>query len=77
MPKPAKLAPVVYMTRRFDEMVAWYRNVDRDPDSNRLELQVDAMPVDAANMYIASPAFAANPLGFVVDPETLLAEVTP
>jgi hypothetical protein len=28
-------------------------------------------------MYIASPAFAANPLGFVVDPETLLAEVTP
>jgi hypothetical protein len=53
------------------------RHFDRDPDSNRLELQVDAMPVDAANMYIASPAFAANPLGFVVDPETLLAEVTP
>ena len=27
MAKPAKFAHVVYMTRRFDEMVAWYRNV--------------------------------------------------
>jgi catechol 2,3-dioxygenase-like lactoylglutathione lyase family enzyme len=158
MAKPKRLAHVVYMTRRFDEMIAWYRNVFeadvvhqdpalaflayddehhrfafanlallkpggdcataevgvnhiaftyasagdlletyarlkavgiepywpvhhgmtlslyyRDPDSNRLELQVDAMPVDAANAYIASPAFAANPLGFVADPDALLA----
>jgi len=158
MAKPAKLAHVVYMTRRFDEMIAWYRNVFEadvvhqnpalaflayddehhrfafanlallkpggdgttaevgvnhiaftyarvgdlletyarlkaagiepywpvhhgmtlslyylDPDSNPLELQVDAMPVDAANAYIASPAFAANPLGFVADPDALLA----
>jgi catechol 2,3-dioxygenase-like lactoylglutathione lyase family enzyme len=157
MTKPVKLAHVVYMTRRFDEMIAWYRNVFeadvvhqdpalaflayddehhrfafanlallkpggdgataevgvnhiaftyasagdlletysrlkeagiepywpvhhgmtlslyyRDPDGNRLELQVDAMPVDAANAYIASPAFAANPLGFVADPDALL-----
>ncbi len=27
MAKPAKFAHVVYMTRRFDEMIAWYRNV--------------------------------------------------
>lgn len=158
MAKPAKLAHVVYMTRRFDKMIAWYRNVFEadvvhqnpalaflaydeehhrfafanlellkpggngaiaevgvnhiaftygsvgdlldtyarlkaegiepywsvhhgmtlslyylDPDSNRLELQVDAMPVEAANAYIAGPAFAANPLGFVVDPDALLA----
>jgi catechol-2,3-dioxygenase len=158
MAKPVKLAHVVYMTRRFEEMIAWYRivfeakvvhqdpalaflayddehhrfafaNLEllkpggdgsaaeigvnhiaftypsagdlldtyvrlkssgiepywpvhhgmtlslyyRDPDANRLELQVDAMPVDAANAYIASPAFAANPLGFVVDPDALLA----
>jgi hypothetical protein len=44
----------------------------RDPDGNRLEFQVDAMPVDAANVYIAGPAFAANPLGYVVDPDALL-----
>lgn len=25
--KPVKFAHVVYMTRRFDEMIAWYRNV--------------------------------------------------
>ena len=27
MAKPVKFAHVVYMTRRFDEMVAWYKNV--------------------------------------------------
>jgi len=27
MVKPVKFAHVVYMTRRFDEMVAWYRDV--------------------------------------------------
>ena len=27
MAKPVKFAHVVYMTRRFDEMIAWYRNV--------------------------------------------------
>ncbi len=158
MTKPVKLAHVVYMTRRFDKMIAWYRNVFeadivyqnpalaflayddehhrfafanlellkpggdgaiaevgvnhiaftyasagdlldtyarlkaegiepywpvhhgmtlslyyRDPDFNRVELQVDAMPVEAANAYIAGPGFAANPLGFVVDPDALLA----
>ena len=27
MAKPAKFAHVVYMTRRFEQMVAWYRDV--------------------------------------------------
>lgn len=27
MPKPSKLAHVVYMTRRFDEMIEWYKTV--------------------------------------------------
>ena len=27
MAKPIKFAHVVYMTRRFDEMIAWYRDV--------------------------------------------------
>jgi hypothetical protein len=27
MARPAKPSHVVFMTRRFDEMVAWYRNV--------------------------------------------------
>ena len=27
MAKPAKFAHVVYMTRRYDEMIAWYRDV--------------------------------------------------
>lgn len=27
MPRPAKLAHVVYMTRRYDEMLAWYQTV--------------------------------------------------
>src|SRR5438093_7413686 len=27
MVKPVKFAHVVYQTRRFDEMIAWYRNV--------------------------------------------------
>lgn len=27
MVKPGRFAHVVYMTRRFDEMIDWYRNV--------------------------------------------------
>ena len=27
MVRPVKFAHVVYMTRRFDEMLSWYRNV--------------------------------------------------
>ncbi len=37
MAKPIKFAHVLFMTRRFDEMVAWYQNlfeattIHRDP----------------------------------------------
>jgi catechol-2,3-dioxygenase len=160
MAKPVKLAHVVYMTRRFDEMIAWYSSVfeatvvhqnpalafltyddehhrfafanlellksaegrldDRgeigvnhvaftfatvgdllhtyerlrdagispywpvhhgttlsmyfkDPDGNRLEFQVDCGTVDEANAYMASEAFAANPIGIEYKPDELLA----
>jgi catechol-2,3-dioxygenase len=160
MAKPVKLAHVVYMTRRFDEMIRWYSSVFeasvvhrdpalafltyddehhrfafanlellkpegagpddrgeigvnhvaftyasvgdllltyerlkqagiqpywpvhhgtslslyyRDPDGNRMEFQVDCGSVDEANAYMASEAFAANPVGVAFDPEEFLA----
>jgi hypothetical protein len=45
----------------------------RDPDGNRMELQVDCGSLEAAKAYMASPEFAANPVGVVYDPEALLA----
>lgn len=156
MVKPVKFAHVVYQTRRFDEMIAWYQrvfeaevvhqdpalafltydgehhrfafaNLDvlkpdgggtddrgsigvnhvaytyssagelletyawlkeagiqpywsihhgitlsnyyRDPDGNRMEFQADA-----ERDYMASDAFAANPIGIEVDMEALLAQ---
>jgi catechol-2,3-dioxygenase len=162
MAKPSKLAHVVYMTRRFDEMVAWYETVfearvqyqnpvlafltyddehhrfafanmsalnpdgvemdavskvgvnhigytfahvgdlletyDRlkqrgikpywrvhhgvtlsiyyqDPDGNRMEFQVDCFSgADEAHTFMHSEAFAANPIGVDIDPETLLTQ---
>jgi catechol-2,3-dioxygenase len=161
MAKPVKLAHVVYMTRRFDEMVNWYASVfeasiiyrnpalafltyddehhrfafanldvlrpaavgaddrgaigvnhvgftyagigdllltyDRlkkagvhhywavhhgttlslyykDPDGNRMEFQVDCGTVEQANAYMASEAFAANPVGVRYEPDRLLAK---
>ena len=161
MAPPAKLAHVVYMTRRFDEMISWYQTVfearvqyqnpalafltydsehhrfafanmtvlrpddadttansksgvnhvgytyatvgelletyDRlkqlgitpywrihhgitlslyyqDPDGNRMEFQVDCGTVAEANAYMHSDAFAANPAGVEIDPESLLAK---
>lgn len=46
----------------------------QDPDGNRMEFQVDACPLDVANAYMLSDAFAANPIGVEVDPEDLLAK---
>ena len=46
----------------------------RDPDGNRMEMQVDACSVERANAYMRSDAFAANPIGVEVDPEDLLAQ---
>lgn len=159
---PQKLAHVVYMTRRFDEMISWYQKVfeakvqyqnsalafltyddehhrfafvnmsvfnpdsrdadvpasagvnhvgytyadlgelletyDRlkqvgitpywrihhgitvsvyyqDPDGNRMEFQVDCCANAAeAHAFMHSDAFAANPIGVEIDPDTLLAQ---
>ena len=157
MAKPVKFAHVVYQTRRFDEMIAWYEtvfearvvhrnpalafmtyddehhrfafaNLDafnpdggrergtigvnhvaytyagvgdlletyarlksagiapyspihhgttlsmyyKDPDGNRMELQVDCGTLEDATAYMESEGFAANPVGVVIDPEDLL-----
>jgi len=46
----------------------------KDPDGNRIEFQVDNFPsADAANRWMRSGDFAANPIGVVIDPEDLLA----
>ena len=158
MATPVKLAHVVYQTRRYDEMIAWYENVFearvvhrdpalafmtyddehhrfafanldvmspgggdergdigvnhvaytyagigdlletyarlktagimpywpihhgttlsmyyRDPDGNRMELQVDCGTLEEANAFMESEAFMANPVGVAFDPEDLLA----
>ena len=45
----------------------------RDPDGNRMEFQVDVGTVADATAFMASEAFAANPIGVAYDPEDLLA----
>lgn len=45
----------------------------RDPDGNGLEFQIDLMDVAEANAFMAGPAFAANPIGELFDPEQLVA----
>jgi catechol-2,3-dioxygenase len=46
----------------------------KDPDGNRVELQVDNFPTaDETNRWIRSGEFAANPIGIVFDPDELLA----
>ena len=46
----------------------------KDPDGNRVELQVDNYPTaEEANRWMRSGEFAANPIGVVFDPEDLLA----
>lgn len=160
MASPTKLAHVVYMTRRFDEMITWYQDVFeakvqyknpafafltyddehhrfafanmsvlspngselnassqigvnhvgytysnveelletydrlkqlginpywqvhhgltlsayyRDPDGNRMEFQVDCCAnAEEAHAFMHSDAFAANPVGVVVDFDSLL-----
>ena len=43
-----------------------------DPDGNRSEFQIDVLDPDAANAFMESPAFAANPIGEDFDPEEIL-----
>ena len=45
----------------------------KDPDGNRMELQVDCGTLKDAIAYMESAAFAENPIGVVIDPEDLLA----
>ena len=46
----------------------------KDPDGNRVELQVDNFPTaEETNRWIRSGDFAKNPIGVVFDPEELLA----
>lgn len=44
-----------------------------DPDQNMLEFQVDLVSVEAANAFMDSPAFDANPIGEPFDPDELAA----
>ena len=45
----------------------------KDPDGNRLEFQVDCFETaDDANAYMQGAAFAANPIGVQIDPDTLV-----
>jgi len=46
----------------------------KDPDGNRVELQVDNFATaDECNRWMKSGDFAANPIGVVFDPEQLVA----
>ena len=46
----------------------------KDPDGNKVELQVDNHPTaEECNRWMRSGDFAANPIGVVFDPEELLA----
>lgn len=46
-----------------------------DPDGNQMEFQVDLLDTDAANAFMGSAAFSANPLGERFDPDALAAAV--
>jgi catechol-2,3-dioxygenase len=46
----------------------------QDPDGNRMEFQVDSCTVEEANAYMQTDAFAANPAGVEINPESLLAQ---
>ena len=43
-----------------------------DPDGNLMEFQIDLLDADAANAFMAGPAFGANSIGEPFDPEDLV-----
>ncbi len=45
----------------------------QDPDANMMEFQIDIMDLDAANAFMHSETFAANPIGEPFDPDELVA----
>jgi catechol-2,3-dioxygenase len=44
----------------------------KDPDGNQVETQVDSMTLEEASIFMASPTFAANPIGIDVDFDDLI-----
>lgn len=42
-----------------------------DPDGNLMEFQIDVLEPEAANAFMAGPAFDANPIGEPFDPDEL------
>jgi len=45
----------------------------KDPDGNRVELQVDNLPTaESVDRWMRSPEFAANPIGVIFDPDALV-----
>lgn len=49
----------------------------KDPDGNRVELQVDNFPTaEETNRWMRSGDFGANPIGVIFDPDDLLARYT-
>ncbi len=45
----------------------------KDPDGNRVELQIDNFDTAETNRWMASGEFAVNPIGVIFEPEELLA----
>ena len=45
----------------------------RDPDGNQVETQVDTLSLADAAVFMASPVFAANPIGIEVDFDRIVA----
>jgi catechol-2,3-dioxygenase len=45
----------------------------KDPDGNKVELQIDNFDTDETNRWMTSGEFAQNPIGIIFEPEELLA----
>ena len=45
----------------------------KDPDGNKVELQIDNFDTAETNRWMGSGEFAANPIGVIFEPEELLA----
>jgi catechol-2,3-dioxygenase len=45
----------------------------KDPDGNKVELQIDNFDTEETNRWMGSGEFAANPIGVIFEPEELLA----
>ena len=45
----------------------------KDPDGNKVELQIDNFDTDETNRWMGSGEFAQNPIGIIFEPEEMLA----